>query len=675
MKNTRWTAKFIALVLPALAGAGELYVSTTGSDDGAGTKESPLRTVQVAVDRMKEGDVCFLREGTYHEELCIQTSGIRIEAYPGEEVVFDGTDSVQGSWQLHSGAIYKITIPKATEQLFVGREMMIEARWPNMTFEQRFNRGRWAQVDMGSTHGKIFSEEIAQSGIDWTGAAVCLNVGHQWWTWNRTITRHEAGSNTLEYDADLVGLCNYDPEFGMEQDWLDKKWGDDYFYLFGKLEALDAEREWYFDSETGTLYFHAPNGENPNGLEVKYKTGNYAVYAKNRECIQLRGINFFATTFLLEDCNSCLIEDCEMLYPTWSRTITEYDQERRESVITKIVGDHNTVRRCSLAYANNMGLMVMGNSNLVENCIIHDVNWYGTLIYPALQFSGSPHLGVNWFDTIQYPPTERTIQNSDVTSYGNVAASNTLYNGGSCLLVYQAAESLIEYCHMYDGGLACKDVSLVYGCWPFAHSSIARYNWVHGCRTDGKFGRGGNGGMGLRADDQSRKNVFHHNVVWDCGRKGIVVKGEDHLVYNNTVFNIGTPDVPELDLLIYTEAEPIKVWAVQWPQLQRQNYWTEAFNNISRNIVYTQSNTGILPDSDRIHHNFRGKDPAPYLRDPSSFDFSPLKDSPLVDAGVVIPGYTDGFKGAAPDLGAYELGGEHWIPGASWNESFSNLQQ
>jgi len=239
--------------------------------------------------------------------------------------------------------------------------MMIEARWPNMKFEQRFDRGCWAQVDMGSTHGKILSEEIAQSGIDWTGAGVCLNVAHQWWTWNRTIARHERGSALLEYDADLVGLCNYDPEFGMEQDWLDKKWGDDYFYFFGKLEALDAENEWYFDSKTGTLYFYAPNGVNPDELEVKYKTRNYAVRAKNQDHIRLRGINFFAATFLLEDCNDCLIEDCEMLYPTWSRTITEYDQDRRESVITKIVGDHNTVRRCSLAYANNMGLMVMGN--------------------------------------------------------------------------------------------------------------------------------------------------------------------------------------------------------------------------------------------------------------------------------------------------------------------------
>jgi hypothetical protein len=43
----------------------------------------------------------------------------------------------------------------------------------------------------------------------------------------------------------------------------------------------------------------------------------------------------------------------------------------------------------------------------------------------------------------------------------------------------------------------------------------------------------------------------------------------------------------------------------------------------------------------------------------------PLPDSPLVDAGAVVPPYTDGFVGAAPDIGAYELGGEHWQAGCT----------
>src|SRR5690606_1313998 len=36
--------------------------------------------------------------------------------------------------------------------------------------------------------------------------------------------------------------------------------------------------------------------------------------------------------------------------------------------------------------------------------------------------------------------------------------------------------------------------------------------------------------------------------------------------------------------------------------------------------------------------------------------------SPAINAGVIIPGFTDGSVGA-PDIGAYEFGGEAWVPG------------
>ena len=56
------------------------------------------------------------------------------------------------------------------------------------------------------------------------------------------------------------------------------------------------------------------------------------------------------------------------------------------------------------------------------------------------------------------------------------------------------------------------------------------------------------------------------------------------------------------------------------------------------------------------------------LVDPANFDFRPGADSPLVDTGKNIPGVTDGFKGAAPDIGAYEYGGENWKPGITWDD-------
>jgi hypothetical protein len=54
--------------------------------------------------------------------------------------------------------------------------------------------------------------------------------------------------------------------------------------------------------------------------------------------------------------------------------------------------------------------------------------------------------------------------------------------------------------------------------------------------------------------------------------------------------------------------------------------------------------------------------------DIKNLDFRPRPDSKLIDAGRIIPGFTDGYKGKAPDIGAYEFGAAPWKAGADWSE-------
>ena len=58
------------------------------------------------------------------------------------------------------------------------------------------------------------------------------------------------------------------------------------------------------------------------------------------------------------------------------------------------------------------------------------------------------------------------------------------------------------------------------------------------------------------------------------------------------------------------------------------------------------------------------------LRDINNFDFRPREGSSLIDRGTHKPGFTDGFKGSAPDIGAYEYGDDnYWIPGYQANKA------
>lgn len=77
-----------------MAETADYYVSLDGDDDDDGSEASPLRTVREAVDRVSEGELIYVREGTYeqpyHEPIMIEdiagseSDPIRLEGYPGE---------------------------------------------------------------------------------------------------------------------------------------------------------------------------------------------------------------------------------------------------------------------------------------------------------------------------------------------------------------------------------------------------------------------------------------------------------------------------------------------------------------------------------------------------------------------------------------------------------------
>jgi len=69
----------------------------------------------------------------------------------------------------------------------------------------------------------------------------------------------------------------------------------------------------------------------------------------------------------------------------------------------------------------------------------------------------------------------------------------------------------------------------------------------------------------------------------------------------------------------------------------------------------------VLVDYD-VFENLSPPGPDPRtIYDPEEFDFRLRPGAAAVDRGLILPGINDGFVGAGPDLGAWELGRE--IPG------------
>jgi len=614
----------------------EYYVSVQGNDQNPGTKKEPFRHIQKCADIAQPGDICFVREGIYRETVIPKNGGGRVDpilyvAYPGEKVTISGTEPITGEWSVYKGSIYQTKVNLDCNQLFVDGKMMIEARWPNMRFEELWERSLWAKSGIKSVYGKMVDPELAKTDIDWTGAIATLNVCHQYLTWTRKVNKHSKGSDTFEYNRDLGGL----------EDLMSvpAAWQDDYYYLSGKLEALDIPTEWFYDTQTHILYLWTPDGKSPAAHTIEVKVRDKAFEVNNLDKIHLIGFNFFAATFQFENTVKSVVDDCHLLFPTYARELNDPSARSNSTRITNMSGSFNIIRNTTVGYTPLSGLVMTGPYNTLENNLVHDVCWNGSLSYPAIRMSGGDKPGNEWAPTI--------------------IKGNTVYNAGSAGISFDDQAYIVEYNYIHHIGMMSDDVSAIYtGGFSIAGTTV-RYNWVHDLHP--VIGKKINIGHGIRADDQARNISVHHNVIWDVGCDGIHIKGEYNKVYNNTIFNSKPEFRYANSILMDTEPEPEKPFAMTIPLLNEQNAQSLVFNNVV-GIIRAEYRTDIpFINRSNVFHNLL--DYTPELRDPENFDFRPQDGSKLIDGGIAMPGLTDTFEGEAFDIGAYEHGGINWRPG------------
>jgi hypothetical protein len=623
------------LLAAAAAGAAEVYVAAGGDDSHAGTRDRPLKTIQRALDGVRPGDTVIIRAGTYRESVRLTASGtetapIRIMAMPGEEVVLSGADPLDLKWEKVNGAIYRARTDKRFHQLFLDGRMMVEARWPDQRFpDQVWEKAVWAEAGEGSRYGLMVDAALAETGIDFTGCVATLNVG-SFRTYRRLVRNHAAGRDRFEYRQEMG--VHVPPK---------RRWaGFDRYWLLGPLAALDAPGEWHLDRDTGVVHLWTPAGTSPAEARVTVKQRDYAVEVEKADYVVLAGFHFLAATFRLQQCNHCIVRDCHLRYPAWPAGLAPPAE-------TLIFGTRNVMRGSSSVFGDGSAVTVRGERNTVENCLFHDFDFTALGRGHAVGMAGSAR---------------------------STARHCTVYHFGSSEGICAAGKgpSEVAYNYVHHGGLCQSDGGLMQCSGIRQAGTSIHHNWVH---DHNAFNWGGNG---IRGDDLTRDLLIHHNVVWNCSQKGIIVKGDRNRVYNNTCF-----DNPTIDLLLWSSPTPRKSFRPrQWDHLlEQQNAHSEAFNN------YAPVLTGQMPHEIRrakqleppagtLSHNYQPpqtmlldpkqltmRDDRRLLADPARYDFRPKKGSPLIDAGRQIPGITDGFSGRAPDIGAYEYGAERWVPG------------
>lgn len=586
------------------AGAAEYTVLPgSGSDNNPGTTARPFQTLAQACAAAVAGDTVYLGDGTYREILKPKNSGttgkpIRFAAAPGGKVVLNGTEALSGAWERHADKIYKLSTTRKFIQLFVDGKMMPEARWPNIPLNDLMAKQR-ATAGPGTGY-EILADPNLPPG-DWNGAIVTLWPGSEWGNSTRRVTDYQPGK-AFRFDKTLEQKVK-DPYHA--RDPYQPRQGNPYL-LSGSLAGLDSPGEWCLDERTGTVYLWTPDGSAPETHRVEVKARDYACDLSGLGFIEVTGMEIFGAAVDMSRAHDCLLEDCRLRYVNHFR---ECDTQKLPPPINRVSGKNNQLRKCLIAYAATEGLSVTGEGNALDNCIIHDTDYLGTM-RGGLDLSGSLKARVSHC---------------------------TVFRTGRDAIYHSASKRiLIEYCDVFNANLLNNDAGAIY-CWGRgSQGGVIAHNWVH----DNPHANG------IYLDNFSGNFSVHHNLIWNCGGDALHVNSDalNHLIANNTAVDVHA-------------AFGTYAYSGHPPTMKG----TRILNNLllcpfepKNPVQLVQGQLG--PE---LSHNGLGS---------LNADGSPEAGSAAIDAGMAIAGITDGYTGKAPDLGAYEFGGAHWTAGADWRD-------
>lgn len=394
------------------------YVAPSGDDGGGGTLAQPFRTIHQAADVATNGDTVFIRAGTYRETVKPASDGVTFEAYNGENVTVSGADAVSG-WSNSSGAVYRASMPwdlgEGNNQVFVDGRLINEARWPNTTLDLSHPTVEYAPsvTDRNGT-ATIYDPKLSAG---WTGAGIHMMTGEGWYGQTGTVIASGQGWLTFAYTPDNSYTV---PRAGNG------------FYLFGKFQGLDGPAEWYRDSG-GSLYLETPAADNPGSHIIEVKRRKFAFDLSGDSNITIDGIKIFAATIQTDAGSSNLLIDHMQARYLSQFTWQDKGWNQPWDSGIELNGANSTVQNSTIAYSAGDGIYVNSPGDVVQDNIIHDVD-----------YNAGDSAGVRDFGS------------------GATISHNLVFNTGRCGIIVRSRGSKVLSNTVHDAMLQTADGSGIY---------------------------------------------------------------------------------------------------------------------------------------------------------------------------------------------------------------------
>ncbi|MDF2924612.1 MAG: carbohydrate-binding cenc domain protein [Paenibacillaceae bacterium] len=572
------------------------YVSDAEGNDatGDGSFQHPWKTIQKAAQVLEAGDICYIREGVYRETVVPAHSGTA-----GAKIKYAGYNSetvvVSGTDTVVGWTYEEAHLYAAPVELNLGAGNQVFADGGLLT------EARWPNNtgDLLTQTYAVMSQGSAATITSSELPAGLDPTGAQVW--------FRGGAGWAGLDSEITA---YDPvshtmtmkPVGSTGTYYDARAGNS-FYLWGKKAFLDAEGEWWYDGVAKKLYIRVADGEAPGQVEVKTRELSWDLSGK--EHIEISGIQTRGNTILTDEgSNHLLMKDMKMEYIS-HRTRTPKQDGRPEDLYRgiQLKGWNNEINSSELAYSSSGLVMVNGQGNTIVNSYLHDGNYAGT-----------------WGGLVT------------IAGEGHYIGYNTMTRAGRDVINMSGlGKNIIEHNDLSFGAMICYDTAMIYSPNTDGRGTEIRYNKIHDMNPAAHLG------MGIYLDNSTSNFVIHHNVLWNIANSDPIRLNSPsnyNLVYNNTL------------------ATNTRRLTTAGGRFGEDMFGNRLFNNIIYDSIHYPVSEGVTYGNNI--YILQGQNPQ--FIDAGQLDFRIGPGSPAIDAGMVIPGITDGYAGLAPDVGAYEAG-------------------
>ena len=287
-KMEKYVYLFVSLCLLMAKAPAQttIYVSPSGKDQNAGTLQTPVATLEKALNLAENAKAptigIQLLPGTYYlnKTLLINASKWRgktlsISNYNQGLATLSGGKSVKLQWQKTSGKLWKAHLDNpAFDQLFVNGKQQILARYPNYTDTVKVFNGFAADA--------ISPERVRRWAKPQNGFVHAMHEG-QWGGFQYRIIGKKGNELLLE-----GGTQNNRPS-GMHSK---------YRFVENIFEELDAQGEWYFNTAEKTLYYFPPAGLNLATAKIEISSLKHLIELKGQEDTPLKNVSITGIHFV-----------------------------------------------------------------------------------------------------------------------------------------------------------------------------------------------------------------------------------------------------------------------------------------------------------------------------------------------------------------------------------------